>query len=133
MISITQVNRLHFTDVHFFLSVSSPRELAHLIPFRKEEVGGFSLNANSVEGLFLVKKEGKAVGFGTVIAAPSVPLTAGVGLLQHCFIIPTERRKGYGNQLYRHLCQFAQNSFGLLQLNEKCPLYERTGGMIELF
>jgi len=88
--------------------------------------------ANYGEGLFVVLKAGQVIGFGSIQRYPHAPLTAGIAMMNHCYIIPSEQQKGYGSQLYRHLYQFAQNTFGLLQLNEKCPLYERTGGMIEL-
>lgn len=82
----------------------------------------------SEEGLFVVLHNGKAIGYGSVVANPDVPLTAGIGLLSHCFIIPSERQKGYGNQLFQHLRQYASHHFGLLQLNEYCPLNNRIEG-----
>ena len=78
-------------------------------------------------------KAEQVIGFGSVQQYPHAPLTAGIGLVNHCYIIPPERRKGYGNQLFRHLRQFASLHFDLLQLNEACPVRQQMGAMIELF
>lgn len=117
MIRIKPVTQLSNTD----LNIQNLPTLPHPAKF-----------TNYGEGLFVVLKAGQVIGFGSIQRYPHAPLTAGIAMMNHCYIIPTEQQKGYGTQLYRHLCQFAQNSFGLLQLNEDCPLYERTGGMIEL-
>jgi len=87
---------------------------------------------NSGEGLFVVVKANHIIGFGSIQQSPDAPPTAGIALVNHCYIIPSERQKGYGNQLFQHLRQFAQNHFGLLQLNEACPLRERLGNLIDL-
>lgn len=79
----------------------------------------------SGEELFIVVKAEQIIGYGSVQQSPDAPPTAGIALVNHCYIIPTERQKGYGHQLFRHLRQFAQNHFGLLQLNEACPLRQR--------
>lgn len=86
----------------------------------------------SEEGLFVVLKKGKIIGYGSVIASPNTPLTAGIGLLNHCFIIPLERQKGYGNQLFQHLRQYAALHYGLLQISRYCPLWNQMGEYIEL-
>lgn len=88
---------------------------------------------NPGEGLFVVVKAEQIIGFGSIQQYPHAPLTAGIGLMNHCYILPSERRKGYGNQLFRQLRQFAALHFDLLQLNEACPLHAREGGLIELF
>jgi len=86
----------------------------------------------SEEGLFVVLKDGQLISYGSVAASADAPPTAGIGQLSHCFIIPTERQKGYGTQLFKHLRQYAATQFGLLQLNKDCPLRNRMGEYIEL-
>jgi len=84
------------------------------------------------EGLFFAYKESEIIGIGTIQQSPSVPPTAGIGLLQICYILEKERRKGYGNRLYQHLIKFAAIEFGQLQINEKCPYLEQLGSVIDL-
>ena len=86
----------------------------------------------SEEGLFVVLKNGKLIGYGNVVASTDVRLTSGIGRLNHCFILPAERQKGYGTQLFRHLRQYAAGHFSLLQLKEDCPLRNQMGEFIEL-
>jgi len=82
----------------------------------------------SEEGLFVVLKERQIIGYGSVVISPDAPPTAGIGFLNHCFIIPSERQKGYGTQLFQYLRQYAAQHFGLLQLNENCPFRHRMEG-----
>jgi len=87
----------------------------------------------SEEGLFIVQKNKQIIGFGSVITSPNMPPTAGIAVLNNCFLIPTERQKGYGTQLFKHLRQYAALHFGLLQLNKDCPLWNQVdGGYIDL-
>ena len=82
----------------------------------------------SEEGLFVVLKKAQIIGYGSVILSPESPPTAGIGLLKDCFIIPSERQQGYGTQLFQYLRQYPTLHFGLLQLNENCPLRNRMEG-----
>jgi len=79
----------------------------------------------SEEGLFVVLKKAQIIGYGSVIISPDAPPTAGIGLLNHCFIIPSERQQGYGTQLFQYLKQYAALHCGLLQVNKNCPLRNR--------
>lgn len=103
-------------------------ELLQLIALQHSADSSHSSFPVSEEGLFVVLKKGELIGYGSVIPSPHAPPTAGIGLLNHCFIIPLERQKGYGTQLFQHLRQYASLHFGLLQLNEKCPLNNRIEG-----
>ena len=132
MIQIIQVKQIPQADLKFFYSEALTQEVSQLITFQTDWETGFRRFLHPGEGLFLVKKEGQTIGFGSVVVAPDAPLTAGIGLINHCFILPLERKKGYGNQLFKHLRQFAQINFGILYLNEACPLYERMNGSIDL-
>ena len=84
------------------------------------------------EGLFVVFKNKTIIGIGSIQQSPSAPPTSGVGLLQNCYILEKERRKGYGNKLFRHLVEFAAIEFGQLQINEQCPYWEQLGPVIDL-
>lgn len=132
MIEIVRVNQVRRIDFNLFKRVAPSQEIAPLIAFEKDWESNFRTFSKPGEGLFVIQKGGQTIGFGSVSASPNAPLTAGIGLINHCFIIPTERKRGYGNQLFKHLRQFAQLHFGLLQLKEDCPLHERVGGMMEL-
>lgn len=116
------------------IQIKSIKQLSHstLITQNLSVLPNTTQFNNPGEDLFIVLKAGQVIGFGSIEQYPHAPLTAGIALMNHCYINPSERNKGYGNQLFRHLRQFAQNNFGLLLLNEKCPMYERVGGMIEL-
>ncbi|MFK7979103.1 MAG: GNAT family N-acetyltransferase [Saprospiraceae bacterium] len=132
MIQIIPIKHLASSDFEDFITFVLAQDATTLETIKDDWTLGDSSFLNLNEGLFLVLKEGKVIGFGSVLKSPDVPLTAGITLANHCHIIPAERRKGYGNQLFRHLRQFAQIHFDFLQLKETCPLYHRTGGMIDL-
>lgn len=126
-----QIIQLPNTDFNRFKAIL-PQEIAQLIALQVNSVAGFQRFSKLGEGLFIVIKEEKVIGFGSIEQSPDAPPTAGIALVNHCYILPTERQKGYGNQLFRYLRQFAQNHFGLLQLNDTCPLRQRLGGLIDL-
>ena len=84
------------------------------------------------EGLFFAYKDSEIIGVGSIRHAPLIPPTAGIGLLQNCYILEKERKKGYGYQLYQHLVKFAAIEFGQLQINEQCPYLEQLGPVIDL-
>lgn len=132
MIQIILIKHLASSDFEDFMTFVLAQDATTLETLKDDWTLGDTPFLNSSEGLFLVLKEGKAIGFGSVIKSPNTPPTAGIALANHCHIIPAERQKGYGNQLFRHLRQFAQIHFNFLQLKETCPLYNRTGGMIDL-
>ncbi len=84
------------------------------------------------EGLFFVYKNTEIIGLGSVQQSPIAPPTAGIGLLQNCYILEKERGKGYGNQLYQQLVNFAKIEFGQLQITQQCPYYEQLGPTVDL-
>ena len=84
------------------------------------------------EGLFFVHKRTEIIGMGSIQQSPTAPPTAGIGLLQNCYILEKEQGKGYGHQLFQHLIQFAKIEFGRLQIKEQCPCYEQLGPIINL-
>ncbi len=103
------------------LNTAQADSAASFHPFSKLGAGGF-----------IVLKAGQVIGYGSVEASPEAPLTAGIGVIKHCFIIPTERQKGYGTQLFKHLRQYAALHFGLLQVNKDCTLCNQVDGFIDL-
>jgi len=107
-------------------------ELLQLIALIHAKDPSFQSFPISEEGLFIIQKERQIIGFGSVIPSPNIPPTAGIGLLNNCFIIPTERQKGYGTQLFKHLRQYAGLHFGILQINKDCPLWNQVDGYIDL-
>ena len=134
MIQITSINQFSSTEAINNLpaeilpyATSLSYELLQLIALQQvwDKQASFPI---SEEGLFVVLKKGQIIGYGSVIPSPNAPPTAGIGFLNHCFIIPSERQKGYGTQLFQQLRQYATQHFGLLQLNEKCPLNNRMEG-----
>lgn len=131
MIQIIQVMQLANADFEQFLTFALAQEVTTLETVLEDWTVGTSSSISDT-GFFLVLKAGKAIGGGSIIQSPDAPPTAGIALLKHCFIIPAEQNKGYGTQLFRHLQHFSQDHFGLLQLKKDCPLYERTGGLIDL-
>ena len=132
MIQIIPIKHLASSDFEDFITFVLAQDATTIEAIKDDWTLGDSPFLNANEGLFLVLKEGKVIGFGSIIPSPHTPPTTGIALANHCHIIPVERQKGYGNQLFRHLRQFAQIHFDLLQLKETCPLYHRTGGMIDL-
>lgn len=113
------------------LTAALPYELLQLIALQQMENNAQAF-PTSEEGLFVVLKKGQLIGYGSVVASADTPPTAGIGQLSHCFLIPAERQKGYGTQLFRHLRQYAALHFGLLQLNPTCPLRNQMGEYIDL-
>jgi len=107
-------------------------ELLQLIASIHAKDPSFQAYPISEEGLFIIQKNKQIIGFGSVIASPDIPPTGGIGALNNCFVIPTERQKGYGTQLFKHLRQYAALHFGLLQINKDCPLWHQVDGYIEL-
>ncbi len=84
------------------------------------------------EGLFFVYKNTEIIGVGSVQQSPTTPPTAGIGLLQNCYILEKERGKGCGSQLYQKLINFAKIEFGQLQIPQQCPYYEQLGPIVNL-
>lgn len=132
MIQIIQIMHLANADFEHFLTFALAQDVTTLETLLEDWTVDVSSASISDTRFFLVLKAGKAIGGGSIIQSPDAPPKAGIALLKHCFIIPTEQNKGYGTQLFRHLKHFSQCHFDMLQLKKDCPLYQRTGGLTEL-
>lgn len=132
MIQIIQIMHLASSDFDNFVSFVLTLDETTLETLQEDWTLGHAQSLNTNEGLFLVLKKGKAIGFGSITHSPNAASTSSIALVNHCHIIPTEQQKGYGNQLFRHLRQFAQVHFDFLQLKKTCPLQQRMGEMIDL-
>lgn len=108
-----------------------PYELLQLFALQQTDDNALAFPISEA-GLFVVLKNGQLIGYGSVAASADAPPTSGIGRLNHCFIIPRERQKGFGTQLFRHLHQYAALHFGLLQLNNACPLRNQMGEYLDL-
>lgn len=84
-------------------------------------------------GCFIMLKATQIIGYGVIEPSVNAPLTAGIGQLNHYFIMPSERQQGYGTQLFHHLLQFAKKYYGLLELPTNCPWRKTQGNQIDLF
>ncbi len=131
MIQIIQISHLANADFETFLTFILAQDATTIETLLEDWTMNIS-TAVSGTGSFLVLKVGRVIGGACITQSPDSPPTTGIALIKDCFIIPTEQNKGYGTQLFRYLQHFSQDHFGLLQLKKDCPLYERTGGLIEL-
>ncbi len=132
-VTIRQVLNLPIESLKIFKEEGRQKGLITFDVLEKQWISGQCRFDKAGEGLFFVFKEARIIGIGSIRQSPSAPSTAGIGLLQNCYILEKERRKGYGNQLYQHLVKFASIEFGLLQINEQCPYLEQLGAVINLF
>lgn len=130
---MTTTSQFQFTDFQGLKAKSSLSELTRLTALQSDSAEEFQQFTKAGEGLFLVRKEGELIGIGTIEQSSTAPPTAGIALINNCFILPSERRNGYGNQLFQHLILLAKQHFGLLQLNDDCPFRHRMeGNLIDL-
>lgn len=83
-------------------------------------------------GCFIMLKQTKIIGYGMIEPSTNAPPTAGIGQLNHYFIMPSERQQGYGTQLFHHLLQFAKKHYGLLELPTNCSWQKKLGNQINL-
>ncbi|MEM6316809.1 MAG: GNAT family N-acetyltransferase [Bacteroidota bacterium] len=132
MIEITRAHQFPFEAFVQLKKQASLKERDHLETLEKNWQLNIQQFQKTGEGLFLLKKNDQLMGIGSLEWSPFVPPTAGIGLLRNCYLIPSERGRSYGLLLYRHIVRYAQRHFGLLQLEDDCPMKNSNEKLIEL-
>ena len=127
MIQIIPISNLSSRDFEEFIAFVLAQDATTLETILEDWTGKSSALFNSEERLFLLLKAGKAIGAGSIILSPDTPPTAGIAVVQHCFVVPSERRKGYGTQLFKHLQHYQGNeqaiSFVVQHLRQSPSIY----------
>lgn len=129
---IKQVIDLPIASLNVLKEEGRQKGLITFDVLEKQWISGKCRFDKAGEGLFFVFKDSNIIGVGSIQQSPSAPPSAGIGLLQNCYILEKERRQGYGNQLYQHLIKFAAIEFGQLQINTQCPYHKQLGTLINL-